>query len=408
MKRSAICMLAVMCALILVPTARAQSRKIVKTDDLTVTAGGYIKSLTTYTYDRDTYNSSIDTSLRIRIKIEALYKRRFKAVVHYEIAGLWGESLNDPYYRWGVSRDPDEFLDLYWILSDSDDMVSTHSLDRLYLSILADRFTLTLGRQRIAWGTARFISAVDLFNPFDPAAIDKEEKLGVDAAVAEIPLGAFSGLTLVFAPDLFDHEISYAARIYSNQFNYDLALTAGRFVDRYVFGFDFAGQVWDIALFGEIAYIMEDHTTTYPVADPGAFFGYRIEETDNYYLRGSIGAEYIFENSFSILVEYYYNGKGARDREHYNLLNLVTSDELSLGRHYLFSSFGYDIMPLLRGGVAVYVSLTDFSVLVSPSLEYSITENLYLNAGAQLGIGTDGDEYEMRPDLYYIQLRYYF
>ena len=408
MKRPVIYVLAVILALVLVPTARAQSRKVVKTDDLTVTAGGYIKSLTTYTYDRDTYNSSIDTSLRIRLKVEALYKRRFKAVVHYEIAGLWGESLNNPSYRWGVSRDPDEFLDLYWILSDSDDMVATHSLDRLYLSILADRFTLTLGRQRIAWGTARFISAVDLFNPFDPAAIDKEEKLGVDAAVLDVPLGAFSGLTLVFAPDLFAHEISYAARIYTNQFNYDLALTAGRFVNRYVLGFDFAGQVWDIALFGEIAYIMEDHTTIYPVADTDTFFGFRLDETNNDYFRGSIGAEYVFENSFSVLIEYYYNGKGARDPQNYNLTNLITGEELSLGRHYLFSSFGYDIMPLLRGDVAVYFSLTDFSVLISPSLEYSITENLYLNAGAQLGVGDDGDEYEMRSDLYYIQLRYYF
>jgi len=408
MKRSAIALLALMCVLILAPAARAQSNSIIKTDDLTVTAGGYIKSLTTYSYDRDTYDSSIDTSLRIRLKMEALYKRRLKALVHYEIAGLWGESLNDPGYRWGVTRDPDEFANLYWILSDNDDMVATHSLDRLYLSILADHFTLTLGRQRIAWGTARFISAVDLFNPFDPAAIDKEEKLGVDAAVAEIPLGGYSGLTLVFAPDLFADEISYAARIYTNQFNYDLALTAGRFVDRYVFGFDFAGQMWDIALFGEIAYFMEDHTTVYPVVDPTEFFGFRLEETDNYYLRGSIGAEYVFENSFSMLLEYYYNGKGARDRENYNLTNLVTGDELSLGRHYLFSSFGYDIMPLLRGDVAVYLNLTDFSVLVSPAVEYSITESLYLNVGAQMGFGGDEDEYGMRPDLYYIQLRYYF
>jgi hypothetical protein len=274
--------------------------------------------------------------------------------------------------------------------------------------VLADHFTLILGRQRIAWGTARFISAVDLFNPFDPAAIDKEEKLGVDAAVAEIPLGAFSGLTLVFAPDLFESEISYAARIYTNQFNYDLALTAGRFVDRYVLGFDFAGQVWDIALFGEIAYIKEDHTSLYRVADSNTLFGFRLVETDTHYLRGSIGAEYVFENSFSILVEYYYNGKGARDRENYNLMSLAAKDELSLGRHYLFSSFGYDIMPILRGDVAVYLSLTDFSVLVSPSVEYSITESLYLNAGAQMGIGHNGDEYEMRRDLYYLQLRYYF
>ncbi len=44
--------------------------------------------------------------------------------------------------------------------------------------------TLTAGRQRIGWGTARFWSPMDMFNPISPLQIESEERQGVDAALA--------------------------------------------------------------------------------------------------------------------------------------------------------------------------------------------------------------------------------
>lgn len=391
---------------VLVSSSFSQSREIVKTDDFEVKFGGYLKNLTTYTYSSEM--RGIDNLSKVRLKLEASWKKRIKATLHYEIALISGESIKDEATREMTSGDPDELMDLYWGLNSDRYVVSSHTLDRAYLSFFTDYFSIMVGRQRIAWGVARFVSPTDLFNPFDPADVDKEEKLGVDALLCEIPLGDFSGLSLVFAPTKDMDDASYAFRIYTNFLDYDFGLMAGRFRDREVYGFDFAGQIWDVAIYGEFAYYMEDKTENYFIEDRFAPFGFSVQWTKKEYIRSVFGAEYVFPNTLSILLEYYYNGKGEANRENYNLVALADGEELTLGENYIFGSVGYEFTPLIRGDFTSFYNIDDQSALFSPSLEYSATENLYLKIGAQIGVGNMGSEYRLRPDLYYFQVRYYF
>lgn len=389
-------------------TSPAQSRILIKTDDLKVTYGGYIKSLTTFTYNEDTDTESWDSHMRLRLKIEGRFRSRLKAVIHYELATLWGESLSDPNFRESIVSDPDDFANLYWNITTTSDIMALSTLDRAYLSIYFDYLTLTIGRQRIAWGTSRFISPLDLFNPFDPADIDKEEKLGVDALVAEIPLGDVSGLSMVLVPSKDMDNASYALRLYTNVFDYDIAIVAGRFRDREVYGIDFSGQIWDVAVYGELALNMEDTQDEYMVPDPLSPFGFSPHKSKREYIRATMGAEYIFPNTFSILLEYYYNGKGEENRDDYNLEALAAGDETTLARNYLFMTLGYQFTPLVNGTFSIFYNLDDASVMFAPSVEYSATESLYFNLGAQINTGTLGSEYRMGSDLFYLQVRYYF
>ncbi|GEM_PF-1500120 len=384
----------------------SQSREIVKTDDFEVKIGGYLKNLTTYTYSSEI--RGVDGLSKVRLKLEASWKRKIKATLHYEIAMISGESLKDEATREKLSGDPDELFDLYWGLNSDRYVVAAHTLDRAYLSFFTDYFSVMVGRQRIAWGVARFISPTDLFNPFDPSDIDKEEKLGVDALLCEIPLGDFSGLSLVFAPTKNMDYASYAFRLYTNFLDYDFGLMAGRFKDREVYGFDFTGQIGDVAIYGEFAYNMEDDIDSYLIEDRFAPFGFSVRWTKGEYIRAVFGAEYVFSNTLSVLLEYYYNGKGEANRENYNFTALAEGKELTLGENYVFGSLGYELTPLVRGDFACFYNIDDQSALFSPSIEYSATENLYLKIGAQIGVGDMGSEYRLRPDLYYFQVRYYF
>lgn len=388
------------------PAARSQSREVLKTDDLLVTFGGYFKNLTTLSSYGD--DESWDNAMKLRLKTEVSWRGRVKLVLHYELSAMLGESLRDPSFVDIASRDPDDFLELYSVIQSSEDILARHMLDRCYLSIFFDSFTLSVGRQRIAWGTARFISPTDLFNPFDPAEIDKEEKIGVDAAVFEIPLGGFSGLSLVFVPSRDINDASYAFRIYTNIFDYDFSVMAGRFRDKEVFGFDFAGQIKGLAVFGELAYFIEDTKDEYFVTDPLSPFGFSPKTSKEEYFRASIGAQYIFPNTFSVLIEYYYNGKGKSNKDDYNLSSLTDGSELTLARDYLFLSLGYEFAPLIRGDFSAFFNIDDESILFSPSVEYSLTEDLYLTIGLQIGTGDSGSEYGMNPDIYFLQMRYYF
>ncbi len=393
-------------SLVFVSPSFSQSREIVKTDDFEVKIGGYLKNLTTYTYSSE--RRGFDNYSKIRLKLEASWKKRIKATLHYEIAMLNGESIRDEATRVSASGDPDKFLDFYWGLNSDRYVVASHALDRAYLSFFTDYFSLMAGRQRIAWGVAHFISPTDLFNPFNPADIDKEERSGVDAVLGEIPLGDFSGLSLVFAPTRHIEDASYAFRIYTSFFDYDFGLMAGRFRDKEVFGFDFVGRIKDVAIYGEFAYFMEDRAKSYLIEDKFAPFGFSVQWTKDEYIRAVFGAEYVFPNTLSILIEYYYNGKGEANKDNYNFMAFVDGEDLSLGENYIFGNIGYEITPLLRGDLTVFYNIDDQSILFAPSAEYSVTENLYVKIGTQIGAGDLGSEYRLNPYLYFLQIRYYF
>jgi hypothetical protein len=388
------------------PAAFSQTRELIKTDEVTVTWGGYVKSLTTLSAADD--RQQWDGSLRLRIKTEATYRDFLTLTLHYEIASVFGESFSNPAYRSAALRDPDRFANLSWPIADGSDYVVSHTLDRAYLTIRAKRLTFLVGRQRIAWGAARFISPLDLFNPFDPTAVDKEEKRGTDALVTEVSLGQFTGMSMVFAPTLFMDDASYAARFYTNLFDYDFSIMAGRFSDREVYGLDFSGQVGSVAVWGEAAWYIEDDAARYAVADPSSPFGFSLRESRRQYLRAALGAQYVFPNTLSFLVEYYYNGKGESRKDYYNWEAVLDGSEPVLAQNYLFSTVGYEITPLLAGTFSTLYNIDDGSVLLAPSVDYSLTENLYLTLGAQVGLGQSKTEYGARPEVYYLQMRYYF
>ena len=70
-------------------------------------------------------------------------------------------------------------------------------LDRCNIKVALNAVDLTLGRQAVTFGKAHFWNPLDLYLPFDPDQFDRDYKPGVDALRADIPLGNFSGVTLV-------------------------------------------------------------------------------------------------------------------------------------------------------------------------------------------------------------------
>ena len=55
------------------------------------------------------------------------------------------------------------------------------NIDRAFFTYAPDNFTLTAGRQPLAFGSSTFINPTDVFAPFSPLAIDREERSGIDA-----------------------------------------------------------------------------------------------------------------------------------------------------------------------------------------------------------------------------------
>jgi hypothetical protein len=76
----------------------------------------------------------------------------------------------------------------------------------------------------------------------------------------------------------------------------------------------------------------------------------------------------------------------------------------------------YQVSLLIPFTGMIIVNMTDGSVILSPGLEYNIAENIYLSAGAFVGIGKHPDIFPARyrsefgayPTMIYTSFRIYF
>jgi len=63
-----------------------------------------------------------------------------------------------------------------------------HNLDRAYFSISLNSVDMFIGRQAIAWGSARTVNPTDVFTPYNFDELDAEERIGVDAIRFSVPI----------------------------------------------------------------------------------------------------------------------------------------------------------------------------------------------------------------------------
>lgn len=92
-------------------------------------------------------------------------------------------------------------------------------------------------------GTGRLWRPVDLLNPLNPIALEREERLGVDAVLAEHKLGPLARVSAVYAPRHESGQSSAALNWHSNTAGVDYSLIGGRFRRERVIGGDVATQL---------------------------------------------------------------------------------------------------------------------------------------------------------------------
>ena len=129
---------------------------------------------------------SVDQFGDLRLKL-GWQKERVKLAADYQLLAGKGDGFilaNDlPGNILVPERIPtDRFrlMDLTHVISEDSDSVVEHRLDRLYVDITSAKAVARIGRQAVSWGNGLIYTPMDFFNPFDPAAVDKEYKTGDD------------------------------------------------------------------------------------------------------------------------------------------------------------------------------------------------------------------------------------
>ncbi|HUU45387.1 MAG TPA: hypothetical protein VM118_06600 [Acidobacteriota bacterium] len=265
--------------------------------------------------------------------------------------------------------------------SDVQNIDVIQNLDRVLVTLRTGVADLTFGRQPIAWGSARAVNPTDVLAPFSFDELDVEDRRGVDAVRARVPLGTMSELDVgyVFGDDwAFDQSAffvsgkAYVART-------DLTLMLVGFRENLMVGLDLARAAGDAGLWVEGAYVLTD------VFDTDA----REDAAD--YLRVTVGMDYALSGTIYGYAEYHFSEAGAGDPGRYferlRTPGFTDGAVYLLGRHYFIPGATWAVTPLITWSAQVIVNVEDPSTLLAPQVEYNIAENVYLSAGAFIGLG---------------------
>jgi len=247
--------------------------------------------------------------------------------------------------------------------------------DRGYARISIPQADFVIGKQRIAWGTGYIWNPTDVFNRFAFSfAIAEEERRGVKAIRASVPLDALSGVEGVVLVGKNWEIAPKAVKGFANFANYDLSLSFVDYCDGgSQFGFDAVGELFGLGVRSEIALINN--------LDIDA------------YAQIVLGWNYTFENGVGIDMEYFHNELGKTDRSEYDWNAIFAGDIYSLASDYVYFDLNNMLDELTTIRLDLILNIVDGSNIVYPSFSRSLSDNLDMSIEMMLRNGVDGAEF---------------
>ena len=348
--------------------------------------GGYYKNLFVHTETSIGTPQEVTLDLnRLRLELQHNWGQAASFDLQYDNELLWGNYLETEQFR-ALDLDPPAALDLEHVYAHDDERLARHRVYRATLQLHNEVMDLTLGRQRIAWGTGRFWSPLDVLNPFDPVRIERDERVGVDSAVFDFPRGALGKFELVYAANTSMESGATAGYFHSHIGATDYSFVVGDFRGERMAGADFAGHLGEQGVRGEL-------TITRPRS--GAAF-----------MRALLGFDYSAQNTLNLTFELYFNGSGETSPEMYPLL--APRNGGSLAQKYAGASASYEITPVIKISTYLVMNFDDQSHAIAPQLAWSLSDNLELAFGAQTFAGPARSEFGRLKDVYYAQVQMFF
>ena len=250
------------------------------------------------------------------------------------------------------------------------------NLDRANVTARLSFADVIVGRQAIAWGSARVINPTDVIASFTYSELDTEDRTGVDAVRVRVPIGALGEFDAgyVFGRDFAADRSAFFVRSQFNVAETDLSPLLIRFREQLLVGIDVARGVGRVGVWVEGARV---------------FTMGRAEISD--YFRVSTGMDYSFGGETYGFIEYHFNGAGVRDPEDYvsNLDRPTYRDAAVylMGTHYFALGTTHQLSPLVALSGQFLANVADPSFFFAPAIEYNIAQDIYLSSGAFIGIG---------------------
>lgn len=288
----------------------------------------------------------------------------------------------------GNLSDDHRLMDLTHVISEDGDRALIHRLDRLHVGYTGDRAVVRVGRQAVSWGNGLIYNPVDFFNPFDPAAVDKEYKTGDDMLYGQYLQDSGNDWQFVSVwrrdengntdSDVNSNALKYHAFIGEREID---ALLARHFEDD-IFNLGGVSNWGGAILRGDV---MLTHT-----------------DLDTYTsLVSNLSYSWTWGGkNMSGVAEYFFNGLGLREQDYDQLpasrdltVRLARGELFTIGRHYLAAGVTVEMTPLFNLTPNLFFNLGDGSGLFQLSAIYDVSQSWQLLLAANLPFGADGTEF---------------
>jgi len=377
--------------LLCVAPARAQD----STSNFQYRFSGYYRSLFTASHSYFTGDAYGDSLNRVRLSFDGDWKHVLLVHVDYDNEAHFGNLITQPDFALVRERQDNEYFDALHVFVNEAHAYWDTSLYRGYILVRNGPVELTVGRQRIAWGTAHFWSPADLFNPISPLQVDADEREGVDAAQLSIRLPRDFRWSVVYAPQDGINRSAEATRLATNVHNFDLTAFAGRFRQDWMAGGTFAGQWGGAGLRGELTYT------------------WRADTAEANALRLTFGSDYALNGKLYLVGEYFYDqgqppGVAPGQPPNPSELLRFTNEIFTLDRHFLSGGVRYAVTPLFHVEGYTVIDVQGPGVFFLPIATYSLSNNADLTAGGQLFAATSNGEFQDARSLFYLQFTVHF
>jgi hypothetical protein len=315
----------------------------------------------------------------------------------YQLIARLGDSLaladlTDSTFYLPPAVPDDEFrlMDLTHEIDASGDRIIVQRLDRFHFDYVGEKTVLRVGRQAVSWGNGLIYNPMDVFNPFDPAAVDTEYKIGDDMVYGQYLTDGGSDWQFVEVVrrnrdgDLA-HEVNSTAlkfHGFGGDKEYDLLLS--QHYDELLLGVGGSSSLGGAVIRGDIT----------------------VTDTDDGWVTNLV-ANWSYSwvwggRNVSAVAEYFYSGFGLKESD-YSIADIQADQELierisrgeifTLGRHYVAGSMLVEITPLFTLTPNIFVNVDDGSALVQVVAQWSFRQDWQLLASLNAPIGPDGSEY---------------
>jgi hypothetical protein len=343
--------------------------------------GGYFRSLFSASHSLVTGDPYADSLNRLRLSVDGGWSDSILVHIDYDNLAHFGDLITQPDFDLVRDRLDNTYFDLLHVWVNEPHVYWDTSLYRGYVTLRHAGTELTVGRQRIAWGTAYFWSPADVFNPISPLEIEQDEREGVDAAQLSLRLPQNLRWSLVYAPGDGIERSTEAMRIASTLHNFDVAA--------------FAGQWHGAGLRGEATYTWSRTPS----------------QTDAFRL--TFGSDYQINPKLYVIGEYFYNqaqtvgvnpSQPLSSSELLNFSNAI----FTLDRHFLSGGVRLALTPLFHLAGYTVLDVTGPGVFFMPEATYSLTNNTDLTLGGEILASSSQSDFSHVRNLGYLEFTVHF